>query len=284
MDNFLTTVGSEFDPAFIKLHVGTDDLDELIELTWDKSDLQPLVDAGLKPILRNKLFRAILEERAARSSTVAPNDDSKLPMQVDSEPSNLSTGTPSSESLLEIENKEVSLSEIHDDGSSWSEVSQETSTHAAQDECTKVDPTVESNTEPSSCQEAVPDQEDSGNIHLADFPLLGVAGKRPEVPQAKQTRVLQAKDIEKASAYPLDAREQRRVKRAQQALPQSYPAQVAQPRPPPRPAQTRDSRTMGYGRQFGAYQPMSSAYQSSYTPGQPLAGCPRSCRICYPRG
>jgi hypothetical protein len=68
MDDFLRRIGSEFDPAFIKLHVGTDDLDELVEFTHDRGDLSPLVDAGLKPLLRNKLYRAIVEEQVARAS------------------------------------------------------------------------------------------------------------------------------------------------------------------------------------------------------------------------
>jgi len=319
MEEFLATVGSEFDASFVKLHVGTDDLDELLEFTWERSDLSPLVDAGLKPLLRNKLYRAILEERAARANRPATIDASIS-----------RTGTPNSE--ISVENTEASLSEIHNDTSSLSGTSLASTSQVESNLDVRIaaDPNDDSSTTPRGSQDMVPDngfeghrgsesRAESGVVDVADFPPLGLAGNRPIVPQAKHTVI--AAGTEEALAYSVDVRERRRAARKEagdaqdkarqiqetaqqrarqaanlvrrapvtQATPLQRAAQsastqlVQQPR-----AQTQDSRlaarTVGYGRQFGADQSMSSAYQSSYVRGQPLIGCPRSCRICYPQG
>jgi len=109
---FLAGLGPEFDPAFdpafVEFHVGTGDLNELLELTWERNDLSPLVDAGLKPLFRNKLYRAILEENTRRekcnlqlsASTATPSSASALETDSETEliPSELTTGPTTSES------------------------------------------------------------------------------------------------------------------------------------------------------------------------------------------
>merc|ERR1711971_1073799 len=104
MDDFLATVGSELDPLFVKLHVGTSDLNELLEFTWERDDLSPLVDAGLKPLLRNKLYRAILEERAERANR------EKMVVRSNLEPADIQlaspTATPSTASMYETGDNE----------------------------------------------------------------------------------------------------------------------------------------------------------------------------------
>jgi len=177
MDDFLRRVGSEFDPAFIKLHVGTDDLDELVEFTYDRGDLSPLVDAGLKPLLRNKLYRAIVEEQVARASR--------------------STA---------VETEINSDTEIHSDAASLSETS---GASALQDVsnlgvCSNVGPANDDQLKPRSSQVAEPERGFQGNCGIcgqsghqnracpnsvlvvddADFPPLGVTGPirlRPDI-------------------------------------------------------------------------------------------------------
>jgi len=319
MEEFLATVGSEFDVSFVKLHVGTDDLDELLEFTWERSDLSPLVDAGLKPLLRNKLYRAILEEKSARANRPARTDASIS-----------ETGTPNSELLGE--NTEASLSDTRNDISSLSEASRASIAQVEPNSDVRiaVDPNDDSSTTPRCSQDMAPDNdfegykgsaspEESGAVDVADFPPLGLAGSRPIVPQAKHTAIVAGTG--EVLAYPVNERERRRAarkdagdaqgraqliqetaqQRARQAANFARRAPVTQARPLQRSAQstssqmvrqplarTQDSRPasriVGYGRQFGADQSLSSAYQSSYVRGQPLIGCPRSCRICYPQG
>jgi hypothetical protein len=199
MDAFLAKVGSEFDSSFIKLHVGTDDLDELVELTWERSDLSPLVDAGLKPLLRNKLYRAISEERAARSKCVAAtvetsstcstgmlglaslcDENSEVPLseiQDDASPSlcDENSEVPLSEiqddasSSLCEDKSEVPLSETQDDASSSSQVSGAPTLQAASlaDVCTSVDPGNDSSAASRSSPTSVPtSSKDVANLHF----------------------------------------------------------------------------------------------------------------------
>jgi len=196
MDAFLAKVGSEFDSSFVKLHVGTDDLDELVEFTWERSDLSPLVDVGLKPLLRNKLFKSILEERAARSKCVGVAADMS---------SHSSTGMPSSASLRD-DDSEVPLSEVQDDASSLSQVCEASILQVATvaDGCTSVDAGNDSSATPRSSQTVVSTSSFDGfctvcgeyghkiseckvdsSTYIADFPALGVAGKSSVVPQAQ---------------------------------------------------------------------------------------------------
>jgi hypothetical protein len=215
MDAFLATAGTEFDPSFIKLHVGTDDLGELLEFTWDRGDLSPLVDAGLKPLWRNKLYRAILEERATRSNCDAI--------------SNFSTGIPTSASLRD--HTEVPLSETQDDSSSVSQVSEAPTSQVASlvGVCANVDPEKDSNdlsAAPCSSQTSagfcsicgeyghkISECKADSSKDVADFPALGVAGKRRVVPQA-QVSVNQLDERERRQAARKEAVEaQERVER-----------------------------------------------------------------------
>lgn len=63
LQSFLLSVGPEFDIAFVTQHSGADNYEDLIEYTLSREDLNPMVDAGMKPLQRNKLFRAIEKER-----------------------------------------------------------------------------------------------------------------------------------------------------------------------------------------------------------------------------
>ena len=72
---FCNKLGPEFDPDFIKRCVGTNDFDEFLELTWEPSDLSPLVSAGMKPLHRNKLFAAIQREKGLASCRVERPED-----------------------------------------------------------------------------------------------------------------------------------------------------------------------------------------------------------------
>merc|ERR1712107_406728 len=60
---FLARVGPGFDALFIAEHTGVSNYDDLITYTETREDLNPLVEAGMTPLQRNKLFRAILKER-----------------------------------------------------------------------------------------------------------------------------------------------------------------------------------------------------------------------------
>jgi len=268
MDDFLANIGPEFDPTFVKFHVGTDDLEELLEFTWERSDLAPLVDAGLKPLFRNKLFRAILEEKAARASVMG-SDVQTLPVDnkpVLESPTAVPTAAPSAASMSEIEDNE--------DASSAMSVP------------------VDSASETHRVPVASPNTTDS----MAAFPPLGVPNNRRSVPQAKHNAITPS--TQTVSPYRVDEREARRLARASQVVQpvgnrdvsatgreqrtQRIPQRIAQ-RNLPRQARVPQASLPGYGRQFGSYQPMSSAYQSSYGAGAFL-GCARSCTICYPTG
>lgn len=141
MDVFLRKVGSEFDPAFVKLHVGTDDLDELVEFTYDRNDLSPLVDAGLKPLLRNKLYRAIVEEQMARANRSAAID------------TEIDTDTDT---------------EIHSDAASLSEASLASTSQVVSnfDVRSAVDPGNDNATTPRGSQAMVPESGFQGNCCL----------------------------------------------------------------------------------------------------------------------
>ena len=75
---FLAVLGPEFDAPFVAEHLGSPCLDDIIELTVDISDLQELVAQGMKPLLKNKLWPAIVKEREIRcadaSNRVLLND------------------------------------------------------------------------------------------------------------------------------------------------------------------------------------------------------------------
>lgn len=58
-------LGQNFD--FVLHCVGADDLDDLLQFTESRDDLDPLVKAGMLPIHRNKLFQAIQKEKEARN-------------------------------------------------------------------------------------------------------------------------------------------------------------------------------------------------------------------------
>jgi len=367
MDVFLEEVGIKINSSFLKLHVGTDDLDDLLEFTWERSDLSPLVDAGVKPLLRNKLYRGILEERTARSKCVGAADDMSC---------NSSTGMPSSASVHD-EGSEVVGSEVQNDDSSLSQTSEapnaqvaslaDASTNAdsekdssastlrmqmlgsAQarkapiakaallaDTSTNMDPGSDSSA-PRSSKTSMPTSSSKGFCTIcgeyghriseckgnssngaADFPSLGIAGKRSVVPQAQ------------VSVNQFDERQRRQVAQkaaavAQESLKRDIQNKAAESRAAATaaakenqfkcyycqekghwlrdcPKKTADvkqaarqraqarqgpqaSQANGYGRQFGSSSQfsMSSAYQSTYR-SSPLSGCPRSCRICYPTG
>lgn len=66
--SFLAGVGPEFDSDFVKKHSGAADYEDLITLTYTSADLDPLVEAGMKPLHRNKLFRAIKRVQASRDA------------------------------------------------------------------------------------------------------------------------------------------------------------------------------------------------------------------------
>merc|ERR1712166_1005819 len=124
-----------------------------------------------------------------------------------------------------------------------------------------------------------------------------MGNNRRSVPQAEHSAITPG--TQTVSAYHVDEREARRLARASQAVQpvgnrdvsatgreqrtQRIPQRVAQSNLP-RQARVPQANLPGYGRQFGSYQLMSSAYQSGsaiYVAGAFL-GCPRSCRICYP--
>merc|ERR1719181_1652429 len=69
---FLAGLGQDFDAQFIAEHLGSASLDDIIELTVDVSELQEIVEQGMKPIHRNKLWSAIVKERETRC-TLASN-------------------------------------------------------------------------------------------------------------------------------------------------------------------------------------------------------------------
>lgn len=60
--SFLAQIGSQFNASFVSEHTGAQDADELITLTFTRADLDPLVQAGMKPLLVNKLFKAIQQQ------------------------------------------------------------------------------------------------------------------------------------------------------------------------------------------------------------------------------
>merc|ERR1711862_726706 len=55
--SFLAQIGPQFDASFVSEHTGAQDYDELISFTFTRTDLDPLVQAGMKPLLVNKLSR-----------------------------------------------------------------------------------------------------------------------------------------------------------------------------------------------------------------------------------
>jgi hypothetical protein len=75
---FLASLGPDFDASFIAEHLGSASLDDIVELTVEISELQELVEQGMKPIHRNKLWSAIVKERDIRcthaSNRVLLND------------------------------------------------------------------------------------------------------------------------------------------------------------------------------------------------------------------
>jgi len=268
-----------------------------------------------------------------------------------------STGTPSTAS---DDNTEEPLSEIRDDVSSLSQVSEAPTFQVASiaDAQTSMDPGNDSTATPRSSQTSVPVASFDGFCTLcgeyghrtieckassskdnANFPALGAAGKRPVVPQA-QVSVNQLDERERRqAARKASAEAQERVEKDRQNKVAEARAKVVRDRQiqchyclgkghrlrdcPKKTADMQESarqraqeaqdraekerqrqeearqkqedarqrqeasQATGYGRQFGRYQSsyanggygrqfgMSSAYQSS---------CPRSCRICYPRG
>lgn len=87
MEAFLAQVGIEMDPSSLKTYVGTDNIDELVELILKKSDLLPLKDAGVSPDLLHALYNAILEERFARGLGNACASDSDFSSSATQTPS-----------------------------------------------------------------------------------------------------------------------------------------------------------------------------------------------------
>jgi len=63
---FLAGVGPQFDVAFVAKNFGTDSLEEIMTQFIDLDDFQPLVEAGMKPLHKNKLFMALDVERKRR--------------------------------------------------------------------------------------------------------------------------------------------------------------------------------------------------------------------------
>merc|ERR1711971_813125 len=61
--DFLAKIGTEFGSGFLARNLGTDDLDEIVVRFTDLNDLDVLVVAGMKPLLRNKLYRQLALER-----------------------------------------------------------------------------------------------------------------------------------------------------------------------------------------------------------------------------
>jgi len=335
MDDFLAKAGREFDPAFVKIHIGTDDLDELLEFTWDKSDLLPLVEAGLKPLLRNKLYRAILEEKAAmvnRRSAVTGSNLESLP--ADNEPLASPTATPSGASMCETDDNEETSSTTSIPTNSASEASQapmlsqdrsmlEITTASSGPPFVSKDSSIspreqvtcfncgeqghiarfclKTEVQAASAVEQGSDsgfQANSGIGNAAAFPPLGAPSKSRSVPQATAPMTGIYPGTEKAWAYRTDDRESRRAARMEagkvpvqqvsqlvssgaQRVPQSSQRAPKRSLPQPTQASQPAATVRGYGRQFGNYQPMSSAYQSNYAGG---FSCPRSCTICYPTG
>merc|ERR1719223_2654559 len=200
---FLVKVGPEFDPSFVKLHVGTNDVDELLEFIWERADLSPLVDAGLKPLLRNKLYRAILEERAARGSRATTTDVGKVMQPALEKPVSV-PAMATSASMCEIE---TTVASFPDDASSASLASQPSVLLEVPqlNVCTSVKPHDGSSTTPVSSPRALL------GLDAADFPALGSAGTTPVVPQAKHTSI--AKGTAQALPYHDDDREHRRKER-----------------------------------------------------------------------
>lgn len=66
LSTFLAGLGPNFNASFIAEHLGSASLDDIIELTVDISDLQGLVQQGMKPVHKNKLWSAIVKERDVR--------------------------------------------------------------------------------------------------------------------------------------------------------------------------------------------------------------------------
>jgi len=59
---FLAALGPRFNPEFVAHHLG-DDFDAIVESASDICALDALVQAGMKPLLRNKFYRALVKER-----------------------------------------------------------------------------------------------------------------------------------------------------------------------------------------------------------------------------
>jgi len=296
IDDFLAKVGPEFDPTFVKFNVGTDDLDELLQFTTEKNDLSPLVDAGLKPLLRNKLFRAILEEKAERANR------EKMVVRSNLEPADIQlaspTATPSTASMYETgDNEDTSSTMIASTYSASGAgqvptLSQEGSMLETSPDLLPASLDLGTALVSSGALVTEESQSPDSGFDLAAFPPLGAPGDSRSVPQAKH--IVISPEMEKAWAYRADDRETRRAARTEagaareRAERMQQAAQQAARRTPQRILQSTllaqaqasqpASRMAGYGRQFG----LSSAYQSNYTVGS--FGCPRSCRICYPTG
>jgi len=65
---FLAELGPQFDCVFVARSLGTHSLEEILERFTELGDFESLVVAGMKPLLRNKLYRAIALERQRRAS------------------------------------------------------------------------------------------------------------------------------------------------------------------------------------------------------------------------
>jgi len=65
--SFLAEVGAEFDSDFVARTLGTDSLEEIIIRFTDIEDFESLVRAGMKPLHKNKLYRALALERRKRA-------------------------------------------------------------------------------------------------------------------------------------------------------------------------------------------------------------------------
>jgi len=65
--DFLAKISPELDHAFVVQNLGTDNLDDIVTRFTDLENFEPLVVAGMKPLLKNKLFRQLELERKKRS-------------------------------------------------------------------------------------------------------------------------------------------------------------------------------------------------------------------------
>merc|ERR1719163_959023 len=66
--SFLASLGPNYDADFVAEHLGSDDLNDIIQYTWSSTDLNSLVEQGMKPLLRNKLWVAICCQKVCQVS------------------------------------------------------------------------------------------------------------------------------------------------------------------------------------------------------------------------